>query len=125
MAGAGSPAPKEVSVDTDGQGLFNLMKEMTQDLKKVWEATMGQEKYTAADEPEYTKVTAREYEAGETLDHLRDALKNICDAWWSLNEAMKKSVYFEEDEDDVNQMKVVLVNLEQQLTRILESRGGV
>lgn len=103
-------------MNTDGKQLFDLMKEMTQDLTKA----MGPLKrpYAAS-----LAKLEREYEEADTFDHLVNALADISDAWYSVHQSLKKSVYYEEDEDDVEKMRDQLQKMEKQLTKMLERRG--
>ena len=112
-------------MEEEARALFENMRDMTNDLRKVWEATMGQEKYGASDEPEYTSLSPRDYDRGEAFGNLHEAYKSIISAWESLDEAMKLSMYFEPDEDEVKQMKVALNNIEKKLEAILQRQGVI
>lgn len=84
---------------------------------------MYPETRTAHDEPDYTKATRRMVEEAEAFDYLVDALANISDAWYCIYQSLKQSVYYEEDEWDVEKMRDQLRKMEKNLTQILERRG--
>lgn len=84
---------------------------------------MYPETRTAHDEPDYTKVSRRVIEEAETFDFLNDACSNLGDTTWNLGQALRKSVYFEEDECDVEEMNKQLKSVYDKLLKILQRRG--
>lgn len=111
-------------MDPESQKLAVFMKEMVQDLQKVQEGIMSRTIPSAADEPAYTGFgTPGMEEEAEAFDYLVDALANISDAWYCIHRSLKKSVYYEEDEWDVEKMRDQLRKMEKQLTQMLERRG--
>lgn len=81
--------------------------------------------YTAGQnrEPNYVNVTARVIEEATTMDFLNDACALLGDAQWNLSQALRKSVYFEEDEYDVEKMNQDLQRMYDKLLGILRARG--